>query len=76
MPLPPPSASEPPWRSGPLFAPIGVTKRSRFLDITQTSEDDLERLPRIMVEVPELSAEKPDTGVLSEEIRALLKRLR
>lgn len=70
MPLPPPSPS------GPRFAPIGVIKGSRFLDITQTSEDDLERLPRILVELPELSAEKPDTSVLSEATRALLKGLR
>lgn len=76
MPLPPPSPSEPPWRSGPRFAPIGVIKGSRFLDIAQTSEDDLEHLPRILVEPPELSAEKPDTSVLSEATRALLKGLR
>lgn len=76
MPLPPPSPSEPLWRSGPRFAPIGVIKGSRFLDITQASEDDLERLPKILVELPELSAEKPDTSVLSEATRALLKGLR
>lgn len=70
MPLPPPSPS------GPRFAPIGVIKGSRFLDITQASEDDLERLPRIPIEPPELIAEKPDTSVLSEATRALLKGLR
>lgn len=76
MPLPPPSPSEPLWRSGPRFAPIGVIKGSRFLDIPQASEDDLEHLPRIPIEPPELIAEKPDTSVLSEATRALLRRLR
>lgn len=76
MPLPPPNPSEPLWRSGPRFAPIGVIKGSRFLDIPQASEDDLERLPRTLIEPPELIAEKPDTRVLSEEVRALLRRLR
>ena len=76
MPLPPPSPSEPLWRSGPRFAPIGVIKGSRFLDIAQTSEDDLERLPRILVELPEHSTEERDISVLSEATRALLKRLR
>lgn len=76
MPLPPPSPSEPLWRSGPRFASPGVNKSRHVLGITQASEDDLERTPRILIEPPELIAEKPDTRVLSEEVRALLRRSR
>lgn len=76
MPLPPPSPSEPPWRSGPLFALPGVNKSLHVLGITQASEDDLERPPRTLIGLPEHSTEKPDTRVLSEEVRALLRRSR
>lgn len=76
MPLPPPSPSEPLWRSGPLFASPGVNKSRHVLGIAQASEDDLERPPRTLIEPPGLIAEKPDTRVLSEATRALLKGLR
>lgn len=61
------------WTSGPRVATVGVVKEGRFLDIGRASEDERERLPKILVELPLDSTEDRDIEILSSAIGALRK---